>query len=962
MKEGVQFLFLLSLLVLLLQKLAGYYCQSEEANFSPNDNDKNNSTESTISVNISNIFHPKTTKDGDDEYVVYYECKYDCHVYYGVGGLSGGGSTSRLLIDYPKQVRDEILDFLFLPNFGASLQILKVEIGSDVQSTDGSEATHMRSPNLEDLNFQRGYEWWLLKEAKKRNPNIITYGLPWAFPGWISTEIDGSPFHNLDRITNYVYQWVKGAHDVHNITIDYLGIWNEIGTNREYVFTLRRKLDENGFTHVKLVSNDGQPGDILPHLINNTNYRNVIDVFGFHYPREHDFDSYKLATSFDKPIWSSEDSSSYGDLNGACCWARNIISHYVLNNITANIMWNLVGSYIHGTNWYGSSMLLANQPWTTAYYNYKDTLMPVVWVTAHYTQFIQLGWNYLPVGSGSGELQHGGYYMTLVSPTLEYFTIVVVKISRDHASCTRPELWDWETNDEFFHINIQLPTKLAQQQPNGNNDNDDDEIQTWYSNLEQEETRLFEKLEPTNNGGLSTVTKSVDDKDGFMTFDITLNVTVGSVFTVTNQPKNVGHKGQPKTKSKPDPFFPVPYFDEFNNTDNYDCDDCYTRYLSDQQGAFEIQTVDAENYQEVSGTTTNETTIQRRRALVQMTPQLPVMYWLSQRPRGPVSIIGMTEWEDIEVEISFRLPNTYSSCCVSTRTGQHWLRGITFCTNTTHWFVQYGGANLTGYDTSSDYFIADGNHDITPNAWHTMSLSTAADHAECCINKETVLEATIRVGDSGFAAIGVDSYAPVQYGYLHVKPVGPSWTKPTPTAISDSFPWSLSVAHCTPNGYSMDSEQFELTANWQILHLPSRLCVTVLERDKLQHHTTEPTLTLDQCRHDFPPQRFRHDYTRIRNVAEYPLKHELGDLCATQDGRVSLTVRSSASSQVDKTQESNSTVQGVSCAGANSYFFAKWALYPNTHQLRNSFGYQPWLGGGRALCLQATTVDRVSAY
>ena len=44
----------------------------------------------------------------------------------GIGGLSGGGATSRLLIDYKEPQRSQILDYLFKPNFGASLQILKV--------------------------------------------------------------------------------------------------------------------------------------------------------------------------------------------------------------------------------------------------------------------------------------------------------------------------------------------------------------------------------------------------------------------------------------------------------------------------------------------------------------------------------------------------------------------------------------------------------------------------------------------------------------------------------------------------------------------------------------------------------------------------------------------------------------------------------------------------------------------
>jgi hypothetical protein len=42
--------------------------------------------------------------------------------------LSAGGS-SRYLYDYPQTQRDQILDYLFKPNFGASLHILKVEVG-----------------------------------------------------------------------------------------------------------------------------------------------------------------------------------------------------------------------------------------------------------------------------------------------------------------------------------------------------------------------------------------------------------------------------------------------------------------------------------------------------------------------------------------------------------------------------------------------------------------------------------------------------------------------------------------------------------------------------------------------------------------------------------------------------------------------------------------------------------------
>ena len=103
----------------------------------------------------------------------------------GHGGLSAGAS-SRLLFDYAPAVRDEILDYLFKPNYGAALQVVKVEIGGDTQSTDGTEPSHMHERN--DLNCTRGYEWWLMREARKRNPRVILYALPWGQPGWVNEQ------------------------------------------------------------------------------------------------------------------------------------------------------------------------------------------------------------------------------------------------------------------------------------------------------------------------------------------------------------------------------------------------------------------------------------------------------------------------------------------------------------------------------------------------------------------------------------------------------------------------------------------------------------------------------------------------------------------------------------------------------------------------------------------------------
>src|SRR5208337_3240569 len=105
-------------------------------------------------------------------------------VFEGIGAVSAGAS-SRLLRDYPEPQRSQILDFLFQPKFGAGFQHLKVEIGSGENSTCGSEPSHaITREELADPK-PRGYEFWLMAEARKRNPGMFLDCLPWAYPHWV---------------------------------------------------------------------------------------------------------------------------------------------------------------------------------------------------------------------------------------------------------------------------------------------------------------------------------------------------------------------------------------------------------------------------------------------------------------------------------------------------------------------------------------------------------------------------------------------------------------------------------------------------------------------------------------------------------------------------------------------------------------------------------------------------------
>jgi len=180
--------------------------------------------------------------------------------FYGLGGLSAGAST-RMLLDYEPERRAEVLDLLFAPGVGFSFQILKLELGGDCQSSWGTEASHAHSANDTDPNrFERGYEWWLAKEAVKRNPQITLATLAWCAPPWITLgEADG---YYSPAGLQYHLDFYKAARDVHHLNISYVGVWNESPWSSSYIKSLRHALDSAGFADTKIIAADQASFDV----------------------------------------------------------------------------------------------------------------------------------------------------------------------------------------------------------------------------------------------------------------------------------------------------------------------------------------------------------------------------------------------------------------------------------------------------------------------------------------------------------------------------------------------------------------------------------------------------------------------------------------------------------------------------------------------------------------------------
>jgi O-glycosyl hydrolase len=331
----------------------------------------------------------------------------------GVGALSAGAS-SRLLIDYPEPERSQLLDYLFKPGYGAALQVLKVEIGGDTNSTDGTEPSHMHTAT--DLNCNRGYEWWLMEQAKARDPNIKLSALAWGAPGWVGA---GQQTVWTDQFTQYLLAWL-GCAQQHGLHIDSLGGWNEKGFNAAWYENLHAALASHGYGYIQIVADDSFSWTVVNALTSDPAFAQSVDVVGQHYVCGYlgqytSCPSPQAAQDLDKPLWASEQGSQPYN-TGAAPLARAINRQYTDGRITGTVNWSLEWSAYQGLPFPGDGLLLANEPWSGHY-----VIGPSAWVVAQTTQFTRPGWRYLD--SGSTRIP-GGSVVSLRAPDTGDWTSV----------------------------------------------------------------------------------------------------------------------------------------------------------------------------------------------------------------------------------------------------------------------------------------------------------------------------------------------------------------------------------------------------------------------------------------------------------------------------------------------------------------------------------------------------------
>jgi galactosylceramidase len=337
--------------------------------------------------------------------------------YEGIGAVSGGGGTSPLLMDYVEPQRSQILDYLFKPNYGASLQELYIEVGGDGNSTQGSELSHMHSKT--DENYYRGYEWWLMEQARARNPAIFLDATAWSAPAWVGN----GNFWSQDT-ADYLSKWIMGAKSAHGLDINYVGCRNEKGDNTSWVKLFRTTLNSNGLTNVGIHAFDNWGATSwtwATGMNTDATLKAAVYAIGSHTTASYGSTSGTPppanVIAIGKPIWDTEE---HVYEHGFQC-AIDIVSafnfNYVNGKITKTIYWYLITAFYSNEPFYDNTMAVASSPWSGNY-----TINPALWGYAHVGQFTKTGWKYLD--GASGNFSGGGNYVTMMAPSGGDYSVI----------------------------------------------------------------------------------------------------------------------------------------------------------------------------------------------------------------------------------------------------------------------------------------------------------------------------------------------------------------------------------------------------------------------------------------------------------------------------------------------------------------------------------------------------------
>jgi hypothetical protein len=649
-------------------------------------------------------------------------------VYDGVGAVLGGGGNARYLEDYPPAQRSQILDYLFKPGYGASLQLLKLEIGGDGNSSDGAEPSVEHTAG--SINCGAGYEFALARQAVALNPDLKLYGLQWGAPSWVGSG--GSLFTSAD--ISYLLDWL-GCAKQDGLTISYLGGWNERdnGSHASWFHALRLALNAGGYPDVQIVAGDGiaSPKWVYPASPD-------VAILGAHdncgYPTgaaggQTACTSTAAALQSGKPLWGSElgamDAGAQTGCTVPCAPAmdRAFTREYIDARVTGALEWPAIDSMPAGVlPFENRGLITADQPWSGSY-----TVNAMTWAIAQITQVVSPptaadpgGWKY--INSASGYLQGDradGSYVTLLRSTRDQWSTII----ETTAGVTQ--------------------TQLASFTVAGGNGLAGKTVHVWSSNFSF-----------TTGGPAQWFVRQPDitPVDG----KFTLTIKPGYVYSLTTT------SGQGKgTASGPPPAgLPLPYTNNLSTGA-----DGEPTMLAAQDGAFELAPCQSPNG---AVTCTGQTAVGQ-----------PVL-WSATTGRHPYAIIG-SDWDSYAVSVDAMLPGPGSAGLIgryqAVSPSHGTFNGYVFDVSTDGTFSLTLDRGGTAAETATGQqqltpphraMLARGRVPFAPGTWHTLALSISGTAITASVDGQQVASLTDATLTHGIPGIEVGGWYPAYFSNLAV--------------------------------------------------------------------------------------------------------------------------------------------------------------------------------------------------
>lgn len=433
-------------------------------------------------------------------------------------------------------------------------------------------------------------------------------------PRWvINNSTTGGPLDVPALSAKYISTWVLGAKQAHNLTIDWVGLWNEHWEATPVMFAyakeLRAQLDAAGLQATKIIGPDAFTAaaeTLCTGMVSDPVLRAAVGAIGVHGAIPGPGSACQQLGEGGLPLFSSEDGSTYGDTAGALLRVETSNAEYISSGSQGGNFWNPFGGYYPGIPFWGHSLLACHHPWSGHY-----TVRSTIWAGAHMCQHTQPGMSFVN-SNATGALASGcGNMVTTVSPDGDDFTTIIGR-----AGLTTPQAPGNPRGCPAETATFTLAGRLATTATS---------VAVWLTQMDADGHPLKE---------FERQLADLPVRGGAFVASLPPN----SIVTLTSLTK-LGRKGAHPDPPAPAPF-PFPYAEDFDSYPHEGSN--IARYFSDMSGAFEV--------------IPDPTTASAGGVLRQVTPIIPIGWYSLTADTLPYTQIGSFDWANYTVTASVHLP------------------------------------------------------------------------------------------------------------------------------------------------------------------------------------------------------------------------------------------------------------------------------------------------------------------